>query len=386
MMSPNTGTAAIEFDLLCLMVRPQPDLERALEVLRQGIDVAGLLRTAAEHSVRPQLMRSLAALSWEGVPAASLSSVAAFQRFHLVCSLSAARQLSRMAGAFAARGIRFAAFKGATLAKSLYGDLSAREYNDIDLIVPQAQFGEAEDVLASLGYRGAQGDRAFRRAFLAYQRQYAFIHPDLAVAIDLHWDFSGSHVPFPLTSAEIWNELEDVPIGCQHVPAVSGTNLALLLAGHGTKEAWRSLGWVCDFAMLLDRRPDLDWSVIHRRAGARGCGDSVLLACAMSQRLLGVPVPPALSRPVAERCRIHSIATALVDDLRRNERAPEENENLSDIDLCDTRGDRIRAVLKLALTRTVGDYQAMPLPPELWRVYHATRPFRLAAQATAVLR
>jgi hypothetical protein len=28
----------------------------------------------------------------------------------------------------------------------------------------------------------------------------------------------------------------------------------------------------------------------------------------------------------------------------------------------------------------------MPLPPELWRVYHATRPFRLAAKAITALR
>ena len=385
-MSRDTRTASADFDLLCLMVRPKPDLVRTREVLRRAIDVEGLLRTAAQHSVRPQLIRGLAALSWQGVPATSRSSLAAFQRFHLVCSLAAALQLSQVATAFASRGVRFAAFKGATLAKALYGDLSAREYTDIDLIVPKAQFGEAEDVLASLGYSGAQGDRAFRRAFLAYQRQYAFVHPDLAVAIDLHWDFSGSHVPFPLTSAETWNELEDVSIGYQRVPAVSGTNLALLLAGHGTKEAWRSLDWVCDFAMLLDRRPDLDWPVIHRRAQARGCGDSVLLACAMAQRLLGVPVPPALSRPVAECRRIQSIASGLVDDLRRGEPAAEKRENLSDLDLCDTRRDRISAVLKLAFTRTVGDYQAMPLPPELWRVYHATRPFRLAAKAMAALR
>jgi hypothetical protein len=385
-MSGDTRTGGAEFDLLCLLVRPKPDLARAREILRRGIDVAELLRTAAEHSVRPQLMRALAALSWQGMPATSRSSLAAFQRLHLVRSLSAAQQLSRVATALAARDIRFAAFKGATLAKLLYGDLSAREYTDIDLIVPKVQFGQAEDVLASLGYRGAQGDRAFRRTFLAYLRQYAFVHPDLALAIDLHWDFSGSHVPFPLTSAEAWNELEDVSIGYNHVPAVSGTNLALLLAGHGTKEAWRSLDWICDFAMLVDRRPDLDWALIHRRAQAQSCGDSVLLACTMSQRLLGVPAPPALSRPIAERRRIRTIATALIDKLRRSERSSERAENLTDLDLCDTRRDRLSAVLKLAFTRTVGDYQAMPLPPELWRVYHATRPFRLAAKAITALR
>jgi len=371
---------SVEFDLLCRLVGPRPHLAAAREILRAGVDIDALLQSAELNSLRPRLIAGLAAASWDAIPDTVHASLAAFRQAHLACALSAAHQLCRVASALAARHIPVAAFKGATLAKQLDGDLSAREYTDIDLIVPKAQFAQAEDVLAALGYRG-EGDRAFRHAFLAYLRQYAFIDPELGVAIDLHWDFSGSHVPFPLDPGEIWDELEQVPVGFQRVPAVSGANLALLLAGHGTKEGWRSLDWICDFAMLVDRRPELDWLAIHRRAQRRGCGDSVLLGCALAERLFDVPLPPALSRPVTQRQRIRSLADALVGELRRNALAPKKTENLSDLGLCDTRRDRIGAVLKLAFTRTVGDYQAMPLPPQLWRVYHATRPFRLAAKA-----
>jgi Uncharacterised nucleotidyltransferase len=369
-----------EFDLVCHLVRPAPRLAAAREILRRGIDVDALLQTAEQNCIRPRLIAGLAAMSWNGMPASAQASLADFRRVHLVRALSAAQQLSRVAEALTAAGVRFAAFKGATLAKQLYGDLSAREYSDIDLIVPKPQVGEAEDVLAALGYCG-DGDRAFRGAFQAYLRQYGFVHPELGVAIDLHWNFSGSHVPFPLDPDEIWDGLEQVPVGYLRVPAVSGANLALLLAGHGTKEGWRSLDWVCDFAMLVHRRPDLDWTAIHRRAEARGCGDSVLLACTVVHRLLDMPVPAALQRPAVDRRRVRAVAGTLVDELRRHALTPRKTENLSDLELCDTRRDRIGAVLKLAFTRTVGDYQAMPLPPELWRVYHATRPFRLAAKA-----
>uniref|UniRef100_UPI0013D5E942 nucleotidyltransferase family protein n=2 Tax=Pseudomonadota TaxID=1224 RepID=UPI0013D5E942 len=69
------------------------------------------------------------------------------------------------------------------------------------------------------------------------------VHPAQA-AIDLHWDFTGVHLPFPLTPAEIWDSLETIKVGQRDVPAITGADLALLLAGHGTKERWRSLGWV----------------------------------------------------------------------------------------------------------------------------------------------
>lgn len=361
------------------MVGPKPDLAGIRHRLRQGVDFGGLVQVASDHSVRPLLIRTLAALSWESVPAAVRSDLEAFQRIQGGFCLAAAHQLGRVVAALHDRGVRVAAFKGATLAIMLYGDLAAREYNDIDLIVPSADLARAEDVLVSLGYRGAQGDRRFRRAFLAYQRQYMFVHADQA-AVDLHWAFTGRHLPFPLAIDEIWDRLEDLPVGRQRVPAVSGDDLALLLAGHGTKESWQSLSWVCDFALLVDRWGHLDWAALHRRAGRHGCGDSILLACAMAERLLGVAAPAAL-QTLARRTRVRELAARLADDLQRGLPAPQGRGDLADLDLCDRRIDRIKAVLCLALTPTAGDHAAMPLPPPFWPVYRFTRPFRLAAKA-----
>lgn len=382
-MSPDNRSANVAFDLLCLMVRPRPDPERLRQSLRDGVDFEALLRVAADHSVRPQLIRTLVDLQWEGVPPLARSRLEEFQRIHGAFSLGAAEQLGRIADALATRGLRVAAFKGAALAAVLHGDLAAREYNDIDLIVAAADVDVAEDVLEIFGYRNIQGDRRFRRVFLAHQRQYAFTHADQAT-IDLHWAFTADHVPFPLAAEEIWAALEEVTIGHHRVATVGGADLALLLAGHGTKEGWRSLGWICDFALLLDRRRELDWSAIHRRAGARGCGDCVLLACAMAERLLGVVAPDALAAQIGENARVDALASTLVADLRQDLPESGTRHNLADLDLCDSRWTRLTASLRIGLTPTVSDYHALPLPPPLWPLYRVTRPFRLALKTLGV--
>ncbi|MDI1264832.1 MAG: nucleotidyltransferase family protein, partial [bacterium] len=250
---------SVEFELLCLVARPRPDLGRALQLLRAGLDFPELIQLAGAHAVRPQLIGSLARLSWETVPAAARAALVTYHRFHCSRALSLSVELCRVAAAFAEKGLQFATFKGPALAVALYGDMSRREYTDIDILVPEEQIGDAERLLGALGYRGDGGDRAFRRTFLGYLRQCAFVHPGIDAVIDLHWAFSGIHVPFPLTPAEVWADLDQVSIGHRALPTVSGANLALLLAGHGTKEAWRCLGWVEDFALLLDRHTDLDW-------------------------------------------------------------------------------------------------------------------------------
>ncbi|MCX7363631.1 MAG: nucleotidyltransferase family protein [Alphaproteobacteria bacterium] len=326
-------------------------------------------------------MRALAHLSWETVPAEMRAALDRFQRRHLVRMLALSEELCRVAEGFAAQGIAFAAFKGATLAAGVYGDLTAREYNDIDVVVPEQRMDAAEEVLAGLGYRGVHGDRPFRRAFFAYQRQFAFLREGLDTTLDLHWAFCGSHLPFPLAPADLWPALVPVQIGRCQIPTAAPLHLALLLAGHGTKESWRSLGWVNDFAMLVQRHPELDWAEVHRLAADHGCGNAVLLGCLMAEGLLGVAVPSPLVGKIEASARMRARAASLMAHLREGQPLPEKLADLSDIDLCDSRRDRLKAVLRLAVTRTAGDYEAMRLPQPLWGAYRVMRPFRLAAKA-----
>ena len=269
-----------------------------------------MLRLAAAHAVRPHLIKALRDIGWDEVPPDAKATLEAFRLLHLTRVLFLTDELCRIADAFTREGLPFATFKGLALAAVHHGSQSLREFDDIDLIVPKPRLAEAERLLRSLGYRGADGGEAFRGAFFAYQRQYAFVRIDPDVSVDLHWAFTSAHLPFPLDPAEIWTDLQPVPIGGRAIPTLSGANLALLLAGHGTKERWRRLGWVCDFATCLDRNPDLDWSAIFRRARRRGCGNAVLFACAMARGVAGrcgaagAGGPPPAQRP---RARTHSI-------------------------------------------------------------------------------
>ena len=89
------------------------------------------------------------------------------------------------------------------------------------MIVPQRRIDDAEEVIVSMGYASPQGDRQFRRAFLAPQRQYAFTRADDGAAIDLHWGFSGTHAPFPLAPDDVWDDPPVLSIGDREVPVLS---------------------------------------------------------------------------------------------------------------------------------------------------------------------
>lgn len=372
-----------EFQFLCLASRPQPELTRLRELLRKGIDHRTLIRLAAGHGVRPSLLDCLGELSWETVPDDAKADLERFRQSHLLKSLALTGELHRLATSLSERSIPFVAFKGPTLALTLYGGLAGREYNDVDVIVSQGRIDDAEDVIEAMGYASPQGDRTFRRTFLAPQRQYAFLRADNGAAIDLHWGFCGTHVPFPVGPDEIWDDRRLLSVGGRDVPVLSAPNLALLLAGHGTKENWAVLKWVSDFARMIDRHRTLDWEALYARAQARRCSGAVLLGCAMAEALLDVAVPQALASRVAGSDRVRKLTAAMAGTMRCGDPPPAEVEHFADLLLCDRPIDRIRGALKLAFTPTAGDYEAMRLPPALWSAYYVSRPCRLAFRTAA---
>ena len=376
-----------EFDLLCSMVRPRPDLAGIRGRIVAGVDFDILLELAAVHGVRPMLLLALSVLSWKGVPGAIRTALQHFQKAHLMRVLSLADEACRIARLFEAEGVHFAVFKGPALAAYLYGDISRREYNDIDVLVPPGQMANAEALLTSLGFGNRQGDRAFRQAFLAYQRQYAFVRAEFDAAIDLHWHFSSLHLPFPVQPNDIWPSLVAIPVGACTVPSLCDVDLALMLAGHGTKESWKSLSWICDFATFIERTPDIDWLHIHGRARAQRSGDAILLGCAMASGLLGTPVPAALSKIVAGSRRVCGMAETLIADMRQGlSHISYIKPNFVDHALCESWIDRMKVMSSLAVTPTPTDYFALPLPPALWPLYYVMRPLRLALRAAGLSR
>jgi hypothetical protein len=333
---------------------------------------------AIDHGLRPALIELLSAVDWQDVPKSVRAELENFQRWHLLRTLEIAEELASVTRAFQSHGIPFALFKGATLSIQLYGRPAAREYNDLDLIVPMADVVRAEDLLAERGYRPEFPERSFRRFFQNQQGQTSFRRDGGTVDLDLHWTFSGSFLPFPLRDDEIWDRLTSVPVAGVEVPTLAPADTVLLLAGHGTKEGWRLLMWLRDFAVAVERWRDLDWADIHRRAGRNGCGDSVLLACALTERVLDVPVPSALAQAVASSSRVAARANTLAERLREG---VADKRHLDDLALCDRRIDRWRAELGFALAPTPGDFDALPLPRALWPAYYLLRPVRLMSKA-----
>jgi hypothetical protein len=258
----------------------------------------------------------------------------------------------------------------------VYGDLSLREFCDLDLLIRVQDVTKAEDILLACGYTAQFPDRDYRTAFLSYHGQYAFRRGQSDLWVDLHWQFSQDGVVFPLRAAEVWPRLTEETIAGRTVPSLAHDDLALFLAAHGTKEGWRRMLWLCDFAEFLRRYRDLDWIAILERAARSHSSRQLLLAFELAATMLDAPAPAELLNQARNSSAVQSLARRAREGMLLT--APKGSwEFRFGLNTHDKWLHRLLPIKALLTTRTVGDYRAMPLPKSIWGLYYLTRPFRL---------
>ena len=211
-------------------------------------------------------------------------------------------------GDFNENEVPVVAFKGPILAEAVYGDLSLREFCDLDLLIRVQDLTKAEDILLACGYTAQFPDRDYRTAFLSYHGQYAFRRGQSDLWVDLHWQFSPDGVVFPLRAAEVWPRLIEETVAGRTVPSLAHDDQALFLAAHGTKEGWRRLLWLCDFAEFLRRYQDLDWIAILERAARSHSSRQLLLAIELAATMLDAPAPAELLEKARNSSAVQSLA------------------------------------------------------------------------------
>jgi len=215
---------------------------------------------------------------------------------------------------------------------------------------------------------------------LSYQGQYAFRHNEMGLSVDLHWRLSSKGVGCPIPSGELWQRLETITIAGRTIPTLARDDLALFLAAHGTKEGWRSLIWVCDFAEFLRKHQDINWAAILDRAQRSHSLRPLLLAMVLASTLLDAPIPATLVDLAWNHLAVRTLAEQAKLRMLRDSPEREVDKFLNGLNTHDRLRNRLLPLATLLTTRTVSDYQAMPLPKSLWRFYHFTRPFRLAGK------
>jgi Uncharacterised nucleotidyltransferase len=365
----------------CSRTRVPPRVaEEILRLLALPLDWDVLFSRAAENSVVPLLSRQLSAVAPFAVPPAQLARLRELVRANAIRSLVLTAELIRVLDAFAAAGIEAIPYKGPVLAAQAYGEISLREFEDLDLVLRQRDIAGAHDALVGLGYRPQ-----YPPIFLPHAPtslipgEYDYRDEARRLTIELHSELTLRHFPVPPALDDFARRLVPVSLSGHSVRTFGPEDTLVFLCVHGSKDFWERLLWIADVAEFVRSHPQLDWEGVYQLADSVCARRMLHLGLALADRLLDAPLPAA----ILSRARADRVAASAASQLER----PLLSLQWPALGARASFRFRRRMVpgtfagwryaLRLATVPAAEDWHAIRLPRPLAPLYAALRPLRL---------
>lgn len=383
-----------EDELLVLCARltiGDADRERIIDLLKLGLDWDRLIRSAMRNHLQLLLYRNLNDLGPSSVPRPAFARLwrtyEATRRRNRVM----ADELVRILRLLRDRSIEAVPYKGPVLAFRVYGDISLRQFVDLDILVKTKDVLQALQLLQTDGYGMSTPLTHEQESALIGSSIYQHMEltrPEKNILVELHWKMGAMYQSFPATNEEWWAKRKSLDFEGTAVPWFAPEELLTILCVHGAKERWSALGWLVDVAEVVRQQPLINWDQLVAEAGKTGGKKRLALGLYLAHRVLGAPLPEAALRWVETFSDIPSIASEIVKRFF-DETAPDPTalEKLRfGLRLTERRRDRVRYVFHVLMAPGIEEWTRCPLPRWLSFLHYLFRPIRLAVKhGTAAL-
>ena len=332
------------------------------------------------HGVTPLVHRFIAEHGAGCIAESARSDARA--RFLRICRRSTkfARTLTKVARAIEGAGVPMIALKGPALAVQQWADPAMREYSDLDLLVRREDLRRVAALLEESGYRPRRyaADAPGGGAFFDFESEFTMGRDD--VAIDLHVELAPTYFQVGLDLKGVWRRAVRVEVEGERIATLCPSDAAHFVAAHAAKHGWRSLGFVCDFAALVNScGAAVDWDSLLN--GNMGGGKKMLrLAVILAEDMVRAPIPSRVSAGARRDAGVVSLARKI--ESRIFDATGDDLSLFHDWEVplrgIDGIRNRVRYALGRAFWPTAEDREFVALPRSMYWAYYLTRPLRIA--------
>lgn len=278
--------AAAKIVQICLQTPAGQIAEDVLPLLpRTRGDV--LVELAQYHAVGGWVYQSL-----RGLPLVGSSTLEPLRKLHaesVRLHMHFLWALDWLGAVFDATGIRWAILKGPVLVELCYGAPGRRTYQDLDVLVEPARFGEAVELLQQAG--GTLLDRNWRMIRAEMRGQVHLVLPS-GVPIDLHWNLiNGRRGMMNIDTDTVLGRSRQVDLKQLSVNTLDHTDMLTHLGVHGAISGGDRLVWLKDIERTIAGQPP-DWKALVLRSAEWNVSALVGLMLYRSVAVLNADVPP----------------------------------------------------------------------------------------------
>lgn len=378
--------------LILFCLRKWSDSERAEQIrslIRKGIDWSYLIQASIRHGLLPILYKTLETTCRKEVTENGFAKLKDYFRGNTLQNLALTGELHNLLSLFKTNGISAVPYRGPTLAALVYGDISYRQFVDLDIMVHQQDVLRVKELLISQGYQPEfHLTKTVELAYLHSNCEYNFYSSSKGVQVEIHWDFLPNYFSFPLDLERCWGRLKPIALLNKEVLTFCHEDLLFILTAHyGYKHRWERLNWIYDVSKLVEKSDGIVWETVLRQSDQMGINRVILLGLFLAKELIGMDLPEKIWGKIEASPIIKNLATRIYKKLFLDFDNPAGifKDQLLYLKMRERFKDKARYVFYLTFTPNTRDWNLLRLPNFLFSLYYILRPIRLLAKYGARL-
>jgi hypothetical protein len=269
----------------------------------KSLDWQALLSFAETHGVLPIFCKNHSGVLPE--------QFAAPARCQWTLSAWLATELQGVLEQFGLHGIEVLPLKGPLLAESLYGSVSLRPCDDLDLLVQPQDFVRAQSLLTDLGFVAVSEADDYHQTWMRG-----------ATCVELHFAVAPPSSP-SMDLSGAWKRGHSVSFRGASARFFSKPDLLIYLTLHGIKHDFARLIWVIDAARVITEMNDEEQHQVLGMARAFGVEGALLTTCVLAGYSMGRALPPVFATAIDRRPQVSAQAQVMWQNIMAGPAVPQ---------------------------------------------------------------
>jgi len=347
-----------------------------------------LISLSTRHGILPLVYKAIKKISTQDentVPATFLTELKAHYMSISQRNMLMSAELIRIMKLLEDNGIEALAFKGPTLSQMAYGDITLRQYSDLDILVSEKNIYRVAQLMVNQNYEPMNSIEFLNNsAKLHVEKNYEFYGRKNGIKVEIHWRLINTSFLKKFKNHDVFSKHDTVSINNKPLPTLDTRILLLYLCNHGASHMWERLEWIVDIDRIIKSKGDSwDWDEILKLASTLQSKTTLLLGIGLSKKLFNTKLPPQIERQIHKQSiftLISFILTTLNSDLiHQDHTSHKKNYKVFQFNLTlqDSLSTQTGFIIHTLFGYSDRDVMMVNLPKSLYFLYYPLRIIRI---------
>lgn len=269
--------------------------------------------------------------------------------------------------------IKAISFKGPTLAQLAYGDITLRQYVDLDVLVEKEEIFKIENLLKNKYKRALKLTSSQEDTWFKYAHDLGLIHEN-GVNIEVHWLMFDSNHPINLSKIDFFKESVKTKINNVNINTISNEKFLVYLCIHGSKHLYERIEWVCDIDRFI-KTQKIDWNKVEDIIENDNSKRFFLLGLFLTRFLFNTNLDKNYEKQFDKE--YESISNHIFDTWNGNQKLDNKNNMKYMLKLFVLKSDKFKYINKMYFKPTFTEYWYINFPKPLYFLYYPLRQYLL---------